>query len=199
MEKKRFINGVILYLITMVIFIGKFNVTKLNMYQSLVIALSSAIIAFGMEHILTLNIIREYDEMKYMNRSGIEPLMIMTKILYVMVTIAYLVDTGIFVDGERISGVFSAQGLLIFVIIIDNISIYVGNKYMYLQNKFIKLEDIANFTIRHIETKRGKETNRVEVIVETKQGKKYKIVLSKLATGNLEELESRFSNNTELA
>ena len=199
MERKRLINRFVLFLITMFIFMGKFDVTKFDIYQSLVIAISSLIIAFGIEHILTLNVIKQYDDMKRMNPSGCEPLIVMVKVLYATAMIITLMDADMFIDAEGIPIIFSAQGLLITIILLDNVSIYVGNKYMYFRNYFIKLEDIASFTQTEVKAKSGKETNKVEVIIETKQGKKYAMILTKLASANLGKLESRFSNNTNLA
>ena len=88
-------------------------------------------------------------------------------------------------------------GQIIFIsiiIFITNIErIHVGDTYIHIQNKFIKIEDIRGFSYREINSSNKLKCKQIELAIETLNDKVYYVTFMPYMKKNIEKLKEVLS------
>ncbi len=152
--------------------------------------IASIAMALTIEYTITFSIMKQYDNMKWMNDAGGGVVFTMVKVLMVMIIALVWIDMddNYYTLAQMIMGSVS-----IFTLDIEQI--YVGEKYVHIRNKFIKIEEIRGFSYREVCRSNKLYGNKIELAIETKDDKVYFVTFMPFMKNNIAKLKEILSGD----
>ena len=190
MNKKRYLNVGIVAIIIFLVLISKLTFNGFEGTKLLLTIIASVSMAFAIEYTITFSIMKQYDDMKWMNDVGGGMVFAMQKILMgMMIVIAWIyMHDNYYTLAQIILG-----SMTIFITDIEQI--YIGDTYVHIQNKFIKIDDIRGFSHREVRRANKLYGNRIELAIETKNDKVYFVNFTPFMKRNIAKLKEVLSGD----